>query len=144
MSVMNAETGINPEAFSTLWGLTCQVRAASDAKEIAFLLVNETRALLHYRQAAFFLEGQGVHTLSGVVQIESNAPYVQWLNSVFEHVVAQSDSLLKLSAFVMFLRVLLHNGLTGGQHTPFFARWTTDLLSFLYAMKAGKNRKSLY
>ncbi|MBZ0094375.1 MAG: HlyD family efflux transporter periplasmic adaptor subunit [Sulfuricella sp.] len=55
-------------------------RAAASAEELAFLLVNDSRALAPYRQAALWFEDGGVRTLSGVIQPEGNAPYVQWLD----------------------------------------------------------------
>jgi len=56
--------------------------AARSAEELAFLVVNDSRGLCTYRQAALWLADGGVETLSGVVQPEANAPYVQWLDRV--------------------------------------------------------------
>lgn len=62
--------------------LAQRARAAASANELAFLAVNDTRVLLPYRQAALWLGTSGVHTLSGVVAVEANAPYAQWLNQL--------------------------------------------------------------
>lgn len=65
-----------------LLDLTRRARAAGSDDELAFLAVNDTRALATYRQAALWCADGGIRTLSGVVQLETNAPYVQWLNRV--------------------------------------------------------------
>jgi hypothetical protein len=70
------------QALSVLMDLSRRSRHAESDRELAFLLVNETHALLPYRQAALWLSDEGVYALSGVVQIEANAPYVHWLASV--------------------------------------------------------------
>jgi hypothetical protein len=62
--------------------LARRARAAQSAEELAFLLVNDSLALQPYRQAALWLADEGVKCLSGVVQPEANAPYVQWLERV--------------------------------------------------------------
>lgn len=66
----------------TLLDLAHRARRASTANELAFMLVNDSRALLPYRQSALWFVKGGVRTLSGVVQPDSNTPYVQWLNRV--------------------------------------------------------------
>lgn len=72
----------SPDPFTRLLELSRRARWAADAVELAFLVVNDTQALVHYRQAGLWLKDGGIKTLSGVVQIEANAPYVQWLNRV--------------------------------------------------------------
>src|SRR5690348_10890381 len=62
--------------------LARRARAAQDPEELAFLLVNDSHVLQPYRQAALWLAVGGVKSLSGVVQPEANAPYVQWLERV--------------------------------------------------------------
>ncbi len=71
-----------------LLDLSRRARAAASLDELAFLLVNDTRRLVPYRQAALWFADGGVRTLSGVVQPESNAPYVQWLNQLFRALTA--------------------------------------------------------
>ena len=69
----------------TLLDLGRRARRAQGRDELAFMLVNDTRLLISFRQAALWFEDGGIRTLSGVVQHESNAPYVQWLNRVCRH-----------------------------------------------------------
>lgn len=76
---------------SALLALGQQSRAATTAQELAFLLVNVSHSLTPYRQAVLWLDDHGVHTLSGVVQIEANAPYVQWVNQICRHLSQQPE-----------------------------------------------------
>jgi multidrug resistance efflux pump len=73
---------------ATLLDLAHRARHAGEAVELDFLAVNGSHALAPYRQAALWFEERGVCALSGVVQIEANAPYVQWL----ERLVAALDA----------------------------------------------------
>lgn len=77
---MNDGAAINP--LLTLLELAQRARAAASANELAFLAVNDSRALAPYRQAALWFDAGGVHTLSGVVAVEANAPYAQWLDQL--------------------------------------------------------------
>lgn len=78
------------ESLAAVWALARQARQAASDRELAFMLVNETQGLADYRQAALWLQGEGAYSLSGVVQIEANAPYVLWLESVCTHLAAQT------------------------------------------------------
>lgn len=62
-----------------LLALSRRARQARSTQELAFLLVNDTHGLRPYRQAVLWMQGQ-VKALSGVVEPEANAPYVQWLH----------------------------------------------------------------
>lgn len=62
--------------------LAQRARAAATGQELAFQAVNATRTLFPYRQAALWFRDGGVHTLSGVVGVEANAPYALWLESL--------------------------------------------------------------
>jgi len=68
-----------PGALLTLLDLAHRSRHVEQPVELDFLAVNGSHALAPYRQAALWFEERGVCALSGVVQIEANAPYVQWL-----------------------------------------------------------------
>ena len=57
-----------------------RARAAESAAELGFLAVNDTRDLVAYRQAALWMADGGVRALSGVVAVEGNVPYTQWLD----------------------------------------------------------------
>jgi hypothetical protein len=76
---------------ATLLHLGRRAREAASAAELDFVAVNETHALVPYRQAALWLNGfrpatGQVVALSGVAGMESNAPYVIWLSSLFRSV----------------------------------------------------------
>lgn len=73
-----------------LLDLAHQARAARSREELVFLLVNDSRTLLPYRQAVLWLAGQGVQGLSGVVAPDRNAPYAQWADRLCAH-LARGD-----------------------------------------------------
>lgn len=77
---------------STLLDLSRRARQAQNARELGFLLVNESLRLAHYRQAVLWLSEEGAYTLSGVVQPEANAPYVLWVEKVCRHLADESPS----------------------------------------------------
>jgi hypothetical protein len=57
------------EPLAAVWALARQARQAASDRELAFMLVNDTQGLAHYRQAALWLQEEGAYSLSGVVQI---------------------------------------------------------------------------
>lgn len=69
--------------------LSRRARQAESDRELGFVLVNDSLALAPYRQAALWLGDGGTWCLSGVVQVDANVPYVQWLNAVARHLQAQ-------------------------------------------------------
>ena len=76
MSTVNASV----QGLLGLLQLGQRVRAADTVEALGFVAVNETRAVLAYRQAALWsTSAQNVVALSGVPQVERDAPYVQWL-----------------------------------------------------------------
>lgn len=66
----------------TFLSLIQRSQSTNSVEELAFLLVNDTHLLAPFRQSVFWLADGGVHTLSGVVQVEANAPYAHWLNKL--------------------------------------------------------------
>lgn len=76
---------MDKDGFQRLWQLAQKATQAESDRELGFLWVNESLALTPYRQSALWLEQEGLWCLSGVVQIDANVPYAQWLSSVFEH-----------------------------------------------------------
>lgn len=70
------------DSIDALLALARRARQAGNAVELTFLAVNDTHTLVSYRQAALWFRDGGVRSLSGVVQIEANAPYAQWLDRV--------------------------------------------------------------
>lgn len=67
---------------AVLLSLGRRAREAEDEAELGFILANETRNLVEYRQAAIWLADEGVSALSGIAVVEHNAPYVQWLQKI--------------------------------------------------------------
>ncbi|MCR6633053.1 MAG: HlyD family efflux transporter periplasmic adaptor subunit [Magnetospirillum sp.] len=65
-----------------LLNLLHRARDAATPQELAFIAVNETVALLPYRQAALWEEGRGLLAVSGVPLPEANAPFTLWLERV--------------------------------------------------------------
>ena len=76
------------EALLGLLDMARQLRGARSLRELEFMLVNDSRRLLPYRQAALWLAPHGLRALSGIVQIEANAPYAQWVEQVCRHLAA--------------------------------------------------------
>lgn len=71
--------------FAALLELGRKAREAESAKELQFLLVNDSHALAPYRQAALWQADGGIACLSGVVQVERNVPYSLWLDALAQH-----------------------------------------------------------
>lgn len=73
---------------STLVQLVKRARHATTAQELAFVIVNESHALLPYRQAALWQhEGAGpggLMAISGATVVERNAPFVLWLKRMLK------------------------------------------------------------
>lgn len=79
--------------------LAQRARQAESDRELGFVLVNDTLAMVPYRQAALWLSDAGVWALSGVVQVDANVPYTQWLDAVCRHLQAtESDGLRPFTA----------------------------------------------
>ncbi len=76
---------LQTEVAELLRELAHRARLAATDRELGFLLVNETLALVPYRQAALWLADAGTWALSGLVQVEANVPHVQWLEAVCRH-----------------------------------------------------------
>jgi hypothetical protein len=89
MTVEHQTNTILGSSFALL-DLSRRARQAATARELGFVLVNDSRSLVAYRQAALWLVADGVYTLSGVVQVEANAPYALWLGQVCSHLAAQA------------------------------------------------------
>lgn len=81
--------GVHP-AFLLL-ELGHRARQAKSVNELEFMLVNDTRLLLPYRQSIWWNAAQGVVALSGVMQPDRNAPYAQWITEVCAH-LAQAEA----------------------------------------------------
>ena len=71
----------------TLVQLLKRARRAESTEELGFVMVNETHALLPYRQAALWQRDAHaagkVVAISGAAVTERNAPFTLWLNPAF-------------------------------------------------------------
>jgi hypothetical protein len=86
-------------ALLALLGLMKRAREAGGIAELGFMLVNDTRLLAQYRQAAFWRAGEGLTALSGVIQPETNAPYGHWLERVCRQLHARyPDEITRVAA----------------------------------------------
>jgi len=69
---------------SILLQLSRRARKASE-DELGFCIVNETRVLISYRQAALFTWVDGslkVAAVSGLAVLDSSSPFIQWLTNL--------------------------------------------------------------
>lgn len=76
------QQNLRVEPVGVVMHLARRARQAATAAELGFIAVNETHALMPYRQAALWFAKSGVTALSGVVTPEANAPFVLWLDRV--------------------------------------------------------------
>jgi hypothetical protein len=65
-----------------LWQLACRAREAESLAALGFIVVNESRLLLDFRQSAIWLTGKGAVAVSGLPEPERDAPYTQWLDKL--------------------------------------------------------------
>lgn len=89
MNAQVAPAAVHPAVL--LLELGHRARQAKSVNELEFMLVNDTRLLLPYRQAVWWNAEQGVAALSGVMQPDRNAPYAQWAAQVCAH-LAQAEA----------------------------------------------------
>jgi hypothetical protein len=82
-------------ALSTLVQLIKRARHAATPQELGFIMVNETHALIPYRQAALWRQdgpGHGrVVAISGTTVVENNAPLTLWLSRALAKFDAASE-----------------------------------------------------
>jgi hypothetical protein len=78
---------------STLLQLEKRVRAAS-LQELSFIVVNETQRVVDYRQAALWQSEPTpkIVAASGVAIVDSEAPYIVWLNRLCSHLRSRNPS----------------------------------------------------
>lgn len=86
----------NPLA--TLLELGHRVRHAASVPELEFIAVNDTHQLVPYRQAALWSADKGITSLSGVIQVEANVPYAQWLTTVCRHLADGAPAVTRVEA----------------------------------------------
>jgi len=80
---MTLKTPDDESCLATLIHLSKRARHSTNLAELRFILVNETKSLLPYRQSAYFSIQKGVETVSGVATLDQQSPYIQWLNNWF-------------------------------------------------------------
>ncbi len=79
-------------AVSNLLQLESMARAATSAEALQFMIANETRRLVPYRQAYLFISEHPIKrdcklvTASSIAVIESNAPFAHWLEKVVDKI----------------------------------------------------------
>lgn len=80
------------QGLALLLQLQRKARDSEDIQALAFSMVNETRSLLTYRQAALWLQRplSRIAAVSGVALLEAHAPYVVWLRRLAEWLHTQS------------------------------------------------------
>ena len=82
---MNAPvSGGAEQVFARFLDLERQTRAARDAAQLAYSLVNDGQSLFGFRHAALLIAGK-VQAVTGVSAVEPNAPFVAFV----EQAVAQ-------------------------------------------------------
>jgi len=70
-------------ALATLLQLEKAFRNADTAEALAYTLVNDTRGLIEFRQAALWrIDSAEVSAVSGLSVIDTNAPYISWLQQL--------------------------------------------------------------
>jgi len=79
------------QGLTTLLQLERSARHAGSRTELGFIIVNETHRLLDYHQAVLWrynvTGGVRIEAVSGVAQLDRNAPYLVWLEGVVRTIV---------------------------------------------------------
>ncbi|MBI3446412.1 MAG: HlyD family efflux transporter periplasmic adaptor subunit [Magnetospirillum sp.] len=66
-----------------LLGLEEHARQAATVDELGFVMVNDTRSLVEYRQAALVIDDR-LKAVSGVAAVEKGAPFTLWLERMVQ------------------------------------------------------------
>jgi len=81
---------------STLLQLEKDIRHAENIDKFNFLVVNDARRLIEFHQAVLWkLEPpvrSSIQAVSGLAEIDRNAPYIIWLKKVFKYLLKQPDA----------------------------------------------------
>jgi len=73
-------------ALSALVQVQKKIRACESPAELSFAIVNDTRILAEYRQAALWSDDAGVITVPGLPDIDRNSPYIHWIGRFFKKI----------------------------------------------------------
>lgn len=79
---------------ATLVHLERRARAAKSTAELGFIIVNETHALLPFRQAMLLARRRGggeILKLSAVADPDPNAPFARWIRDVLRHLSREGE-----------------------------------------------------
>jgi multidrug resistance efflux pump len=98
MNGADMQEAARAEQLAVVLDLLRAARQAQGRPELDFLLVNDTRSLLSYRQAALWTADKGVTTLSGLLLPDRNAPYAQWLTALCRALAARGCETIELTA----------------------------------------------
>ena len=86
---MQADEKNESAGLSALLQLEAMSRTAETEKSLQFLIVNETRKLINYRQAFLFSNNNSgknrsfqVEAASSISVVDQNAPYIDWLTNL--------------------------------------------------------------
>lgn len=77
--------------FAQFLALQNQARAATDIDNLAYVLVNDAQPLFGYRHAALLIAGK-VRAVTGISVVEPHAPFVAFVESAANQLLAQSLS----------------------------------------------------
>lgn len=81
---------------STLLQLEKDIRHAGNIDKFNFLVVNDARRLIEFHQSILWkLEPPArcsIQAVSGLAEIDRNAPYIIWLKKTFRHLLKQPDA----------------------------------------------------
>jgi len=83
---------IPDRTLAALLTLEERARSAASSAELGFVMVNETRALLRYGQAALFTVDDGLVAISGVSDPDRTGPFPLWLTALFRHLAGRVDA----------------------------------------------------
>ncbi len=67
---------------AALLALEQQIRTAGTAAALGFVIVNDTRMVVEYRQAALFSADGALLAVSGVDTVERSSPFAQWVERI--------------------------------------------------------------
>lgn len=83
-------------ALATLLQLEKSFRSADTAEALAYTLVNDSRSLIDFRQAALWqIDASKVIAVSGLAVIDANAPYISWLKQVCKQLSSDTSGTLR-------------------------------------------------
>jgi hypothetical protein len=71
-----------PTPVDCLLELIRRARSAESEAALRFIAVNDSHLLAPYQLAALWLRGSGARAFSGVIEVDANVPYAQWVDRV--------------------------------------------------------------